>query len=67
MAQNRLFALAVEAVTLQALFIAGEGWHLQIGVRRQAEPWGDQAWVHYDHLNTAEMLQVIEDHLSAVL
>lgn len=67
MLQQHLPTLAPEALVLQADYVGGSGWHLQIAIRAQFERWGDSTWTHYGGLTTEEMLQTIEDHLSSRL
>lgn len=58
--------LAPEDVVLQARYEMN-GWHLQVAVRRQGERWGDRSWTHYEGLTTSELIQTVDDHLSAQL
>lgn len=59
MSQQRLFTLAPVCFSAHATFVDGEGWHLQVAVRRQGESWGDAPWVHYDHLTTVELADIL--------
>jgi hypothetical protein len=59
MIEPRLFVLAPEAFHCQATFVAGAGWRLRVGMRRQGESWSDAALTEYSHLSTAELLDVI--------
>jgi hypothetical protein len=67
MQQDRLFRLAPEALTLHAHYVGGSGWQLRVAVRAQGDQWSDEAWVHYDHLTTQELLDTIEGDLSSRL
>ena len=64
MDQQRLFVLAPEAMHLQATYVAGVGWNLTIGMRRQDEEWRDSYRASYAHLSTDEMIDVACAELS---
>jgi len=66
MQEARLFRLALEAIHLQATFIAGQGWHLSVGARRGDESWQEAYRANYSHLSTDELLQVIVEEATAL-
>lgn len=59
MQEPRLFRLAPEAMHLQATFVAGQGWHLSIAMRRGDESWTDAYKATYSHLSTPELADTI--------
>jgi len=67
MGQERLIVGAPEAVHVAATYVAGRGWHLQLGVRRQFEEWREAHRDVYELLSTEELLQVLEDELGGAL
>jgi len=64
---GRLIAGEVEAVSVQATYVVGQGWSLQIGARRQFQGWDQAARGSYDRLTTAEMVCTIDAALCAEL
>lgn len=64
---DRLIAGEVEAVSVQATYVVGLGWTLQIHARRQFQSWAQAAHGSYDRLTTAEMVCTIDAALSAEL
>jgi len=65
--QERLFRLAVDAVTIQANHDAGEGWRLVVITKRQDEQWADAVRSEYSRLSTEELLDVIDSELAGRL
>lgn len=63
MPQQRLFHLAPEAMHIQASWVAAQGWHLSIGMRRQGEEWTGSYRATYQHLTTSELVDVIGEEL----
>ena len=61
--QERLFRLAHEAVSVSAHFIKGEGWSVRICMRRGDETWEQARRSDYSHLNTEELVTVIDTEL----
>ena len=67
MHQERLFRLAFSGIQLGAYYEGAEGWHVVIRMRRDDELWADVEPVHYHHLTSVEMLDVISAHLGSEL
>ena len=67
MDEPRLFRLAPEAMHLQATYVAGVGWHVTIGMRRQDEQWTGSYRATYTHLTTAELADVVCEELAGML
>lgn len=59
MEQTRLFQLAPEILTLQAIYTPGQGWQLTVRMRRQGEPWTDAYDARYSRLTSSELADVI--------
>lgn len=57
----------VEAVTVQATYVVGLGWHLRIAARRQFQAWCEASRGEYDFLTTPELLDVIDVALAKEL
>lgn len=58
MQEERLFALATEAIALTAIFVVGDGWRVTVTSRAQGEPYSDELTARYSHLTTAELADV---------
>lgn len=58
--QDRLFTLAPEVLVINANFVGGDGWSVNIGMRRQGDPWATSHRVTYSHLTATELADVIE-------
>lgn len=58
---------APEAVAVTASYVAGSGWQLAIGVRRQFQSWASASRGRYSYLTTEEMFEVIEAELTTEL
>lgn len=67
MQQERLFVLAPEVVHFGATYVAGQGWHLTVVMRRQDEHWESAYRATYSHLATAELAQTIDGELYNLL
>jgi len=67
MEQDRLFRLAVDAISAQARFVPGEGWRLTVVIRRGDETWDEAPTVVYTWLQTAELVDVLEGELISAL
>lgn len=65
--QTRLFELALEAISVQANYVPGEGWQVQIAARRQGDPWGSAPWEHYTRLSSEELFEVVTQELAGRL
>lgn len=61
--QKRLFELAVEAISIQAIFVPGEGWRVQVASRRQGDTWGSTPWETYSGLSSPEFDEVVAQEL----
>jgi hypothetical protein len=57
----------VEAISVQATYVVGLGWSLQIHARRQFQNWSQASHGAYDRLTTAEMVCTVDAALSAEL
>ena len=64
---GRVVAGEVEAVAIQATYVVGLGWSLQINARRQFQGWDQAAHGSYDRMSTAEMVCTIDAALCAEL
>lgn len=60
MSQSPLFRPALAAVAITARYEFPDGWKVSVGTLREGETWGDVARSTYDHLTTAEALDVLE-------
>ena len=67
MDELRLFRLAPEAMHLNATYVAGSGWHVTLGMRRQDEQWAGAYRATYTHLTTEELMDVICEECSQML
>lgn len=65
-AQQRL-QLAVEAVAITCTYVHLHGWTCTISSRRQGEEWGKSHRVHYSHLTSAELEDVLSVELGDAL
>jgi len=59
MGQERMFRLAVDALSVSARYHGGHGWEVVIQVRRGEEKWEDAEKRAYDHLSTPELADVL--------
>jgi len=64
---GRLAVGEVEAISVQATYVAGLGWSLQINARRQFQNWAQASHGSYDRLTTPEMVCTIDAALCAEL
>lgn len=64
---GRLVAGEVEAISVQATYVVGLGWSLQIHARRQFQAWDQASHGSYDRMTTAEMVCTIDAALCAEL
>lgn len=59
-AQGLLFRLAVENVYFNAAHEGAAGWRLNVGWRRQGEPWSAAVQETYSSLSTLELVDVLD-------
>lgn len=64
---SRLIPGEVESVYVSATFVAGQGWHLTIGARRQFQTWAQASRGTYEQLSTPELVTCIDAALSSEL
>lgn len=57
--QERLFRLALDALSVSARYVGGKGWEVVIQARRGAERWEEAEKRSYDHLTTPELMDVL--------
>lgn len=57
----------VESIYVATNFVAGRGWDLGLGVRRQFESWAEARRWSYELLSTPEMLTTLDADLASVL
>jgi hypothetical protein len=67
MEQQRLYRLAIEAVTWNAHRDHWGRWAVSLRARRQDEGWGDGEWRVYDGLTSAELADVQGAELERLL
>lgn len=67
MGQERMFRLAVDAVSVSARYSGGHGWELVIQARRGEDRWEDAEKRTYDHLSTPELGDVLCSELCRIL
>lgn len=65
--EQRLFRLAVEAITVNAHYEMGQGWRVIICTRRGDETWQEAVQEAYCCLRTDELEDVIAASLSVAL
>lgn len=65
--QERLFRLAMEAITFQAHYRPGEGWTVRVRARRGDETWEQSREGVYSHLNAAELATAVACELETAL
>jgi hypothetical protein len=63
MDQERLFRLAVEALTVSAHRDGYGRWHIALRARRGDEGWQDGYWASYELLTSAELVDVLAAEL----
>jgi hypothetical protein len=64
---SRLLPGEPEAVSILATYVVGQGWTLQIGVRRQFQSWGEASRGTYERLTTPEMVSTLDAAVSTEL
>lgn len=65
MDQRRLFRLAYEAINVSAWYEPGRGWSVSIVMRRGDQTWAEAERAAYERLDTAELVEVLDAHLTA--
>ena len=65
--QERLFRLALEALSVRASYRPGKGWELVVNSRRGDETWEEAPSRTYTHLSTPELFDVIVADLERAL
>jgi hypothetical protein len=62
-----LWTPAAEAISLSLYYLGRQGWHVSVAVRREGQVWSEATNDHYDGIASHELLQLVEDSLSAAL
>lgn len=65
--QERLYRLAVDAISITAVYRPGRGWELALRARRGDETWAEAHRGDYELLVSSELCQVICSELDNVL